>query len=368
MPNVGPAKDNLQYCFIIYGIGQSGKSTIIQVVESFFPFNSIATIHMASQKTFGLEACLNRRALIIREQPLNLEEILNFQNFSNILEGCLSDIAVKNKNVSEQKAPATVSPMVIIASNHPKLYPDTYNEQGQRDRRIVTMYFKKKVQNVIADLPRKIIQQEGVNIFLKCVRRYTENIKKIRELGQNGRSTKIHDLLPSLLRKHAEEIRASPIHRFLKEGGKIYKVQHFHGETDFKNCTHKPMPYEVLTDYFQRHWQFELRHKSRAPSINRHTLESLGFTLKESKYCVKCSEQVCTDSSNYDIRPDAYKTNYDLRAWVNSSADRCGLHVCKCNPRKLQYPQAKLVFGIFMEKTQQRLAEEQARSKFRQPY
>lgn len=90
-------RDDLEITPVIYGVAGSGKSSIGEMVQAFFPKSRIGSIGASFEAKFGLEGLLNKDVILSMETPQNIHELLDKTSFQSMTTGESISAARKNK-------------------------------------------------------------------------------------------------------------------------------------------------------------------------------------------------------------------------------------------------------------------------------
>lgn len=201
--------DKWELAVLLYGLGGTGKSTILDIIRMIFPNHEVATMSAGNQKEFW-GACLvdangyTKRILILPEwsDKINFPEA----EFKRFVTG--ENVQVCKKNKEDFLLAPELLP-IFIASNKP---PTWSNEEGQIDRRMFIFKFMEPVTIIDTSLKEKIENEMGALIHL-CTQLY--NYERIK-IG--ARTPLKSDRIPAYFRENLEILqRTNVLHSFLKD-------------------------------------------------------------------------------------------------------------------------------------------------------
>ena len=201
--------DKWELAVLLYGLGGTGKSTILDIIRLIFPSHEVATMSAGNQKDFW-GACLvdangyTKRILILPEWS----EDINFPEaeFKRFVTGENVQVCKKNKEdflLSPELLP------IFIASNKP---PCWSNEEGQIDRRLFIFKFMEPVTAEDTSLKNKIESEMGALIHI-CTQLYNYERDKI-----GARTPLKSNRVPEYFRNNVEILqRRNVLHSFLND-------------------------------------------------------------------------------------------------------------------------------------------------------
>lgn len=167
--------DNWQCMLFIKGQGNTGKSTLINIIENLFSTRMRGTINSTLEKTFGLQTLYNKRIVISPDIPVKLSERLDATTLQSMISGESVSIAVKNGEARD----VIWKPQLLFAGN---FLPDYCDKSGSISRRLAIVDMGKKVINKEASLKFKILTTELGTLLVKFIKAYFFYIKKFGEV------------------------------------------------------------------------------------------------------------------------------------------------------------------------------------------
>ena len=223
--------DNWQVILMLIGCGGTGKSTINNIVRSFYDHEDVGILGNNHQKTFGLADIYDKFAFIAPEikRDWNIDQA----EFQEIVSGGKININIKHK--SSQMVQWTAPGMLGGNEN-----PGFVDNASSIQRRVVVTRFDIKVDDVITDLNNRLDNEisqiiKSCNLqYLKYVKLYQNKdiwkwlppyfIKTQRIMASASNS--LHAFLDStLLRKDSEAYM--PMSIFFKQFNEFCKENNF---------------------------------------------------------------------------------------------------------------------------------------------
>ena len=154
-------------CFpFLLGQGNTGKSTIFDIINSFFGSGEIGTIESNHEATFGLEKFLEKNLIICSDIPQNMKKIFNKSTFQKMISGESVSVArkgLKAIDILKWKVP------IFFGGNY---YPDYDDSSNSFSRRIAIFNINKEIKNKDTTLVKKIKKQELLLLLIKILKSY----------------------------------------------------------------------------------------------------------------------------------------------------------------------------------------------------
>ena len=163
--------DTWQCMLFIKGQANTGKSTFLEIIETFFNPRDIGVIGENLEKTFGLQNLCNKRIIISSDIPSKLSEKLEAATLQKMISGENVTVAVKNGDAKHVKWVSTM----LMAGN---FLPDYSDKAGSISRRFAIVDMGKKVINKDASLKSQILNNEVVSLLVKFIKAYKFYIEK----------------------------------------------------------------------------------------------------------------------------------------------------------------------------------------------
>jgi hypothetical protein len=275
--------DNWQVMPFLKGDGNTGKSTILDLVTLMLPIGSVGVITSKNEKTFGLEELYNKRAVIIPDLPSGFENILSQSDFQSMITGEPVSIARKNKTaISNQKWVA----QLLFAGNFMIPYNDT---SGSISRRIATFLFNTLVESKNTNLKDEIVKDELVAIMMRCIGLYRSVCETYKGLDFWTR------IAPLGMRNIQDDVKQETnyLSNFLSNGDSYYQILRVSGEAT---------TLENLDKAFSNHMKFTHKQDKVKIGSDYYPIKAAGFTIKRVHLCKHChhpaGKETCGD--HYD--------------------------------------------------------------------
>ena len=157
--------DQWQIIPFLKGRGGSGKSTVAMVVKHFFEVGDVGILSNNSEKTFGLQALLDKFIWLCLELKRNVK--LDQAEFQSMVSG--EDVMVAQKNHIARQV--TWCAPGLLCGNEA---PGWIDAQGSIARRmaIITFPFSLQERDVVPNLLSQILDKELPTLIVKCNQAY----------------------------------------------------------------------------------------------------------------------------------------------------------------------------------------------------
>jgi phage/plasmid-associated DNA primase len=283
--------DNWQCMLFIKGQGNTGKSTLINIIENLFSTRMKGTINSTLEKTFGLQTLYNKRIVISPDIPVKLSERLDATTLQSMISGESVSVAVKNGEARD----VIWKPQLLFAGN---FLPDYCDKSGSVSRRLAIVDMGKKVINKEASLKTKILTEELGLLLVKFVKAYAFYIKKFGEIVFEDWGKKFNiDYFDKAREEFKQEsdilyafLTASPGTNETKSSN-IW-IEHKEGEIT---------PLENLKKTFKTY--AKIKHNNQnykwSNTSDNSTLEALGYDIITLNICASCGKKAqkgCCDN------------------------------------------------------------------------
>jgi hypothetical protein len=171
--------DHWEVMLFLLGKAGAGKSTIVALVNGWYPEGTVATITQTFEQKFGLSALCDKRLISIMDVPRNFENLVNQQDFQSMITGEKVSVAIKYKAA---ECTQNWSVPAICAGNRLFNYADA---KGSIARRLVVVECNANVSEDARDtnLLQKIKATELPYILIRAANLYRQ---KVVEVGDRG--------------------------------------------------------------------------------------------------------------------------------------------------------------------------------------
>lgn len=267
--------DNWQVFPFIRGMPNTGKSTLLGIVEKMFRLDQIGTIDKSFEEIFGYAPLINKCVILSSDVPKDIFDKLNPQKLQQMVSGELMSCPVKRKDpiVRPWKAP------ILWCAN---FLPNMDFNASAQVRRYMTFMWDKPIAKGRRDttLKNRIIETELSKIMVKSVRAY---LQLIEEVGDKD----IWECCPDYFNNVKKEI--------FEEGSAIIR---YIQSSEFENCftfDDKAVVDVSTSDFTKdfRKWHENniggkcvIRLQEHVNELNDH-----GLTLKRVHICKSCRKQ-----------------------------------------------------------------------------
>ena len=166
-------KENYSVMPYLYGMGQTGKSTVINIVSHMFQPSEITTISENAEAVFGLQNKWNKEVMLISDCGEHFSKSLDQTLFQKMVSGETINVPQKGMNAIDIKWNVPI----MIASN---FYLDYKDSSQQISRRVVTFNFKNFIAQPDPNLEANILNEELSNIVWKSINTYLDIIEEAK--------------------------------------------------------------------------------------------------------------------------------------------------------------------------------------------
>ena len=159
--------DNYQVLLILCGVGGSGKSEMVKVINRFFPSDKITQLETRMESNYGLANMPGKFLWVLEE--LGERTSMAIEQFKKIIDGAIMQISKKYETARDER----ITAQGIITTNTDIGTSGVFgkNTQGSTPRRLVIFPYRRKPnrESFISDLSTKIDQRGEVpRILRKC--------------------------------------------------------------------------------------------------------------------------------------------------------------------------------------------------------
>lgn len=264
------AADNWQSVLFLYGNGDTGKSTLLNIIAKTFPAGTIDNYSANRQDTFGLEGAEDAWLVMFPDCPADLRKALDETVFNSMVSG--EGLTMVGKNQKNAKIAAWTTPLLMAANKLPG-----YNDRGGRFlRRLLLISFKTYVTERDTTLEARIVADELPALVVKCLIAY-------RNLRDRVGSDELRPHLPDGFLAAEDEVtaEASPLYNFIRNGDDHHKITYQEGAVTTQ---------AQLKDAFHKHVKFTLQQPGiRWPDDDSH-IKKAGFLVKKVQMCKICGK------------------------------------------------------------------------------
>jgi hypothetical protein len=256
----------------LLGDANTGKSTILSIVQAMYPDDLTAAITDAFEPRFGFSGIADAKCVISPDTPENIQNVISAASFQAMCTGDIMNMPCKYYTASSGiwRRPS------IWASNQPGKWPD---KAGAIYRRVMYFLFEKLVDKRDTTLRMRIIQNELSTIFIRCLLAYFDLIK---EVGTHD--IWIHAPVHMASVKEDLSIFTNPLEEFIRNGSDFYQII-------FKPGAQTPMT--QLEQAFSNFMKYGM-HKKPNATIGRdyYPLTKHGYLVQAVSTCKICCKPV----------------------------------------------------------------------------
>ena len=265
------------------GDGDTGKSTVLDIIKMMFPPGSVGCITANKEQTFGLEGLYDKRVVMIPDMPQHFSKILNQSDFQSMITGESVSIGRKNKTAITDR---NWKPPLFGAGN---IYPDYKCTSGSIKRRILTFNFSEFITNRNTTLKDDIKQNEIVTVMSRCILQYRNACERFK--GKDFWT----NVVPVELRNEQNEVHqaTSPLAFYSANGDDYAQITHKEGEIT---------QLSELEKLYANHMKIKHDIKGAKIGDDMFPIKFAGYTLRQMHICKTCNnvakKKTCGDHYN----------------------------------------------------------------------
>lgn len=230
--------DNWQVIGFLKGLAQTGKSTIVKIIKSFYSADDCHVLSNNIEKKFGLEPLMEKFLFLAPEIKENLG--LDQAEFQSIVSGDPMSIARKFRSAIsiDWKVPG------LLAGNVPPKWSD---KAGSIARRVLVFPFDKAVKHSDGNLEHEILK-EIPQIIRKANLAYIALAKDLKAHNKG-----IWDIVPKRLLNARKELQQR-----VSELGEFFQLNKSIKVADGPDAKSEYVPWDIFTEKYTQ-WAKESR-------------------------------------------------------------------------------------------------------------
>jgi hypothetical protein len=207
--------DNWQVFLFIKGAAETGKSTLLKFVSSFYSPEDVGTLANNIEGTFGASMIAGKFVVVGDDLGENFS--LDQQLFQNMSSG--NDVSLPRKNKI-----ALITKWITQLLLSGNVLPDYKDNSGSFSRRLLIIYYSKPVRHVDPTIPERLKGEMGAAI-IKCNRCYRNMVRRFSWLlTRPEHPVTFWDAVPEEFRVQKRNVMqcANAIMSFLNSGALVY--------------------------------------------------------------------------------------------------------------------------------------------------
>lgn len=278
--------DHWEIFLCIYGPGGTGKSTLIDTIESMFTSEKVGTIDKDSSSDFSLEGMDTKECVLIPDAYENLPDRLDKKKLCGMVSGERLKINAKHRTHYEV---TWTAPLLMACNKLPK-YKD---DGGDYYRRAGFVPFCKMPARG-SQICRPALKAEVPYVFIKLVTSYHNLLQKHKQSNSHYFWEHIAPECMKISRNNNEE-DTNDIQMFLNEPPALNNLSFSLGALtpieDFK---------AALQTYLGRKRKWDI-------VCDNATLEKMGYEIKRTNLCRNCNQEAKTGCCPSYKRENRYR-------------------------------------------------------------
>ena len=168
--------DNWQVMPYLVGVGGTGKSLILAIVQHLFAVGTVGNLAAKREDIFGMANLADKDVVIGRDMPKALSAVLGQELMHCMTAGEYMEVPRKTTTALNIQWTAPV----IMASNH---FPDYVNTGGNVSRRLVPFSYENPISNPNETLLEDILATELPNVVARFLTAYRDARAAAKEAG-----------------------------------------------------------------------------------------------------------------------------------------------------------------------------------------
>lgn len=274
------SKDNWQCSPFIVGPGNTGKSTVFNIIR--YLFLNIGSLGDNTESKFGLEGLFDKQVILCPEIPEDMNKVMPRTQFQSVVSGEIVNISRKNKISLNKKWDVPI----MMAGNYLPNYDD---KSGSISRRLAIFKFEKEITVKDTKLESNIIKYELSNILIKCIKAYNMMLER-----HDTQAFEDWDIKYFINNREELKEQSNPFYSFLVNVNEKFNIEF---EKDNNNVS-----LQDLKTYYGYYMKFKNPNtKYKWSNSNLYVLNKLGYDVKRVNICSSCNKKArlgCCDKYN----------------------------------------------------------------------
>jgi hypothetical protein len=207
--------DNWQTFLFVKGAAETGKSTLLKFVASFYNTEDVGVLSNNIESTFGPSMIAEK--FVVVGDDLGENFTLDQQLFQNMSSGNDVSLPIKGKGAMVLKW----TTQLLLSGN---VLPDYKDNSGSFSRRLIIIHYAKPVRHVDPTIPERLKSEMGAAI-IKCNRAYRNTVRRLKYLLERRENPlTFWDAIPEEFRVQKNNVMqiANPIMSFLRAGSLVF--------------------------------------------------------------------------------------------------------------------------------------------------
>ena len=285
--------DNWQVIPFLKGSANTGKSTIIEIIQSFFNVRETGSISSNFEKTFGLQNIYDKKLIICPDIPTNIKNVLEASLFQSMVSGETINVPRKCQTSISCEF---LAPMLWAGNFLPN-----YNDKSRSvSRRIAIFDINNEVKEKDTTLKQKILTTEKVALFKKFLNSYHTLKDKVKNITFEDWGKKLNI---DYFDKQTEEFRKESdyLFQFITNPPDVNKTRTSNIWIEYKEGAITEL--EELKKKFKAFLQFKhnITNYRWSNTSDTSTLQKEGYEIKNVNICASCNKKAvkgCCENYN----------------------------------------------------------------------
>lgn len=272
--------DNWQVTSFIEGDANTGKSTLVKIIQAMFPEWTTDVISGNQESTFGLQGKYLCRCLFVPDCSLQFHKRVDQTDFQSFVSGDSISVPVKH-GVAKFVVKWTCN--LFMAGNKVPQYVD---QSGSIGRRFFRFLFRNTIENLDGNLSGQILANELPTILVRCVKTYR---RIASELGyQNFWKQVAGDDYAWMVNDTAS--KNNRLDQFLDSYSNETRIEKVEGAT-----TTQKYFMEAFSEYLKKCGE---KPRTYLEAGEAKKFKDRGFVEKECNFCSNCGKLATRETCN----------------------------------------------------------------------
>ncbi|KAJ3005096.1 hypothetical protein HKX48_000875 [Thoreauomyces humboldtii] len=275
--------DNLSIAPCLLGDSNTGKSTIINIIEAMHSQDSVGAISANTEATFGLDNLFDKSIVVIPEIPPDMHNVLNPALLQSMISGENINVPGKYK----KSFTGRFRPTIWMAGN---VFPKYQDKRGAVARRLPIFTFEQFIEKRDGTIEKTIKENELGDLICKCLKAYWKML-----LEHKGKD--FWEFCPSYFIDNRElaSVATNWLHRFLTaspDENRSRDMKYYVRKTAREGDNRLKTPIDDVKKLFTNYMKFNHPgEKINWEENDYSTFKALGYQVLKEHTCKACGEK-----------------------------------------------------------------------------
>lgn len=278
-------RDNWQNMIYIKGQANTGKSTIVEIIQSLFNNKDVGTISSNLEAKFGLQNLYDKKLVVAPDLPQDITNVLDRVIFQSMISGENISIPRKSRDALSVK---WNTPLIFAAN----FLPNYKDQSGSVSRRLAIFDMGKKIIEKDTTLKKQIVEKENHLILVKSIKAYNHYLAKFGSVAFEDWGKKFGIKYFDEMREEFK-LESDYLYMFLTAPPGSNKTSRSNLWVEFKEGD------MVELDTFKKKFKSYVKFKHDdqykwSNTSDNAILENLGYHIKRIHICASCGKKANT--------------------------------------------------------------------------